>query len=135
MSCVSVGAWTAVGADSNGQPIYATETGGVWGTATELTASGSGSFTGVSCTDPTDCSAIGTGNGDALTSTESAGVWSAPTTITSNSGTIVVTGLSCTGAGDCTAVGHEPGSEEGPGHLPRPGRWRMEHADHALRAR
>ena len=117
VSCVSVGACTAVGADGNGQPIYATETSGVWGTATELPASGSGSFSGVSCTDPTDCSAIGTSGGDALYSTESAGMWSAPTTMASDSGTaVVVTSLSCTRAGNCTAVGYESGGGgQGPG--------------------
>ena len=117
VSCVSVGACTAVGADGNGQPIYATETSGVWGTATELPASGSGSFSGVSCTDPTDCSAIGTSRGDALYSTESAGMWSAPTTMASDSGTaVVVTSLSCTRVGNCTAVGYESGGGgQGPG--------------------
>ena len=117
VSCVSRGACTAVGGDGDGQPIYATETGGVWGAVTALQASGSGSsFTGVSCTDLTDCSAIGTRAGNALYSTESAGVWSAPTTIASGSGTVVATSLSCTGAGNCTAVGYDAGlGGKGPG--------------------
>jgi hypothetical protein len=116
VSCATVGACTAVGGDSNGQPIYATETGGVWGTATELATSASGSFTAVSCIDPTDCSAIGNSAGEALDATETAGAWNTPTTIASDSGTIMVTGLSCSGAGTCTAVGYDGGpSGQGPG--------------------
>jgi hypothetical protein len=116
VSCVSVGSCTAVGGDSNGQPIYATETAGVWSTATELTTSNSGSFSEVSCFDPTDCSAIGNSSGEALYSTETAGAWSTPTTIVSDSGTIVVTGLSCVSGGNCTAVGYASGpGGQGPG--------------------
>jgi hypothetical protein len=116
VSCVTVADCTAVGGDSNGQPIYATETAGVWGTATELVTSASGSFTAVSCIDPTDCSAIGNSPGEALDATETAGDWSSPTTIASDSGTTVVTGLSCAGAGTCTAVGYDGGpGGQGPG--------------------
>jgi hypothetical protein len=116
VSCVRGGACTAVGGDGNGQPIYATESGGVWGTATELQTSGSGAFSAVSCTDPTDCSAIGTSAGEALYSTESTGVWSTPTTLASDGGTVVVTGLSCTSPGNCTAVGYNTGAGgQGPG--------------------
>ena len=97
------------------QPIYATETSGVWGTATELPAGGSGFFIAVSCTDPTDCSAIGTSDG-VLSLDRSAGVWSAPATIASDNGTIVVTSLSCTSTGNCTTVGYEAGGGgKGPG--------------------
>jgi hypothetical protein len=109
VSCVGVGSCTAVGGDSNGQPIYATETDGVWSTATELTTSDSGSFTAVSCFDPTDCSAIGTSTGEVLYATEAAGTWGTPSTIVSDGGTIVVTGLSCVSAGNCTAVGYDSG--------------------------
>ena len=136
VSCVAVGTCTAVGGDSNGQPIYATETGGVWGTATELPAGASGSFTGVSCIDPTDCSAIGNSDGGALYATETAGAWSTPATIVSDSGTIVVTGLSCTVAGNCTAVGYDSrGRRTRTRRVPHPDGWRMERANDALSAR
>ena len=58
MSCVSVGACTAVGGDGNGQPIYALETGGVWGAPGEVPG-GPGSFIGVSCSSSGDCMAVG----------------------------------------------------------------------------
>ena len=40
VSCTDATDCTAVGVDGNGEPIYATETGGVWGPATEVTARG-----------------------------------------------------------------------------------------------
>ena len=61
VSCTDASDCTAVGYDNNRQPIYATETGGTWGTPTEVTGSdgGGGYFFGVSCTDATDCTAAG----------------------------------------------------------------------------
>ena len=50
-----------MGSDGNGQPIYAVETGGVWGTVNEDKGAtgGGGGFSSVSCTSATVCTAVG----------------------------------------------------------------------------
>jgi hypothetical protein len=87
-----------------------TETNGTWGSIVEVSISGSfnGYFTGVSCTDATDCTAVGTdSNGDPIADTETNGIWlqviAIPGTI---EGDGELSGVSCTDAGDCTAVGY-----------------------------
>jgi len=107
VSCTGVGNCTAVGYDGNHQPIYATESGGVWGTATEVLAPGGVSFSGVSCTGAGDCTAVG-GDSSAkpIYATETAGVWGAPTEVRIDIGVTAGLGsVSCTAVGECTAVG------------------------------
>jgi hypothetical protein len=82
VSCASALDCTAVGASrtaksANVQPIYVTETNGVWGKVKEIASPlGGGSFSGVSCTSATHCTAVGTdGQGFPIYPTELAGVW------------------------------------------------------------
>jgi hypothetical protein len=79
----------------------------VWGPATEISAPGGGGyFTGVSCTDATDCTAVGADyNGQPFYVTETGGVWGTPTEISAPGGGGDFSGVSCTDATDCTAVG------------------------------
>jgi hypothetical protein len=77
VSCVAIGDCTAVGGDSNSQPIYETETSNVWGTPTEL-PSGPGSFTGVSCTSLGNCTAVGSDGDSPMYASETNGVWGNP---------------------------------------------------------
>jgi hypothetical protein len=66
---------------------------------------GYGTLYGVSCTSPTDCTAVGDdGNGKPAYVTESAGSWGPVTEI---GGFGVLFGVSCTAAMDCTAVGYD----------------------------
>ena len=106
VSCTDASDCTAVGGDdSNGEPIYATESGGTWGTPTEIPTPNGGSFNAVSCSDATDCTAVGDAwNGQEFYATESGGTWGAVTEIpTPNGGGF--NGVSCSDATDCTAVG------------------------------
>ncbi len=118
VSCVDPTDCTAVGADNNGQPFYVTESGGVWGTPTQLAwPSGSGSFSAVSCPSNGNCTAVGAGEDDPafttepIYATETDGTWGPVTEIpggTSITGLGEFTdlsGVSCTDALDCTAVG------------------------------
>jgi hypothetical protein len=108
VSCTDATDCTAVGGDDNGQPIYATETAGVWGLVTEVgILGGGGSFNGVSCTDASDCTAVGIDYRDdqPFYATETAGVWGAPTDVTVVAGGGSFSSVSCTDASDCTAVG------------------------------
>jgi hypothetical protein len=118
VSCVDPIDCTAVGADNNGQPFYATESNGVWGVATQLAwPSGSGSFSAVSCSSNGNCTAVGSGEDDPafttepLYATEANGTWGPVTAIpggTSITGLGEFTdlsGVSCIDALDCTAVG------------------------------
>ena len=110
MSCASATDCTAVG--GNGQPFYATETGGTWGTPTEVPATGGGSFIGVSCTTAADCAAVGSTSSPAvplvpLYAVESGGSWGPATEATPPYG--VMESVSCTGAAYCTAVALDHG--------------------------
>jgi hypothetical protein len=114
VSCSDATDCTAVGRDGQGQPFYMTETGGVWGSPTELAfPGGSGSFTGVSCSDTTDCTAVGDDVGHGydwpIHAIETGGEWSTPTEIAGrpagNNFFVAFLGVSCVDATDCTAVG------------------------------
>jgi hypothetical protein len=124
VSCTSVGNCTAVGYDylgstnvdggpEIGYPMYATETAGKWGVATEITSSVGGfflsaagaGFTSVSCTSVGDCTAVG-GNGP-MYATESGGIWGPATFLDTESFVGYFNGVSCTSASDCTAVGDD----------------------------
>ncbi len=82
VSCTSTLDCTAVGATRNVtyasvQPFYAIETNGVWGKAVEVASpQRGGSLSGVSCTSPRNCTAVGTdGKGFPIYPTESNGMW------------------------------------------------------------
>lgn len=124
VSCTSVGNCTAVGYDYSGStgvhgqaelgyPIYATETAGKWGVATEVTSSVGGfffsaagaGFTSVSCTSVGNCTAVG-GNGP-MYATESGGTWGPATFLDTETFVGYFNGVSCTTATDCTAVGDD----------------------------
>jgi hypothetical protein len=110
VSCTNAADCTAE--DFNDQPMYATESGGIWGAATEITApeGHDGSFHGVSCTDPGDCTAVGgdySVYGQPFFATESGGAWGAASEVTAPGGAGLFYGVSCTDPGDCTAVGED----------------------------
>ncbi len=125
VSCSSAGNCTAVGygsgGEGNGPLIYDTETEGTWAAPTGLTAGGSpssGLLSSVSCTDATDCTAVGdtgaadSGTGAPVYVTEMAGSWGTPTAISDTpTGTGEFEGVSCTGASGCTAVGFDGNGE------------------------
>jgi hypothetical protein len=114
VSCPGTGECTAVGLDAS-QPTAATETGGVWGTGTEVpgTISGGAEFIGVSCTGAGECTAVGNDNDNnvnnsrAIAATESGGVWGTASEVSASSDAVDFRGVSCTGAGECTAVGDD----------------------------
>jgi hypothetical protein len=65
VSCVDAANCIAVGEedpDSFDEPIYASETNGVWSTNTEIPASGGGSYSSVSCVVANRCVAVGMDN-------------------------------------------------------------------------
>jgi Fibronectin type III domain len=111
ISCVSAGECTVVGSDdtfdgdygifSVNEPIYATETGGVWGAAAEVVAPYGTSFNAVSCYSATDCTAVGS-DGSPFYATETDGTWP-PVTVLGFPGTFY--GISCPSATECTAAG------------------------------
>jgi hypothetical protein len=80
-----------------------------FGPPTEVTGSGGGAghFLGVSCTDATDCTAVGyDNNSQPIYATETDGTWGTATVVTgSGGGAGYFYGVSCTDASDCTAVG------------------------------
>jgi hypothetical protein len=108
VSCTGDGDCTAVGADADAsaeQFLFATETAGSWGSATEIPSpSGAGAFNAVSCSGAGDCTAVG-GDDQPAYATETAGSWGTPTEIPSLTGSGIFRGVSCTDADDCTAVG------------------------------
>lgn len=126
VSCTSAGNCIAVGTytDSSGhhQAMTATETGGSFATATELTLPANawtnpGAYlTGVSCSSAGNCTMVGyyvtdAFHVEAMTVTETAGSFATPAELTlpSNANTTTqvaqLYGVSCASAGNCTAVG------------------------------
>jgi hypothetical protein len=114
VSCTSAGNCVAVGSyiDTSNitQAMEATETGGTWGQATEVTASSNSGaeFFGVSCTSAGNCVAVGS---SAVEATETGGTWGQATEVTlpsnAESGSPnALSGVSCTSAGNCVAVGY-----------------------------
>ncbi len=124
VSCTSVGNCVAVGTytDSSGhqQGMEATETGGTFAPATEVTApSNVGSdleqLVDVSCPSAGDCVAVGlytdsSGNTQEMEATETSGTFAQATEVSapSNAGSdpdANFFGVSCTSVGNCVAVG------------------------------
>jgi len=127
VSCTAPGDCTAVGLDGNanpvhGWPIVTTETGGVWSSVAEVSPPGGGSsvwgFSGVSCTGPGNCTAVGDDGlqPDPIYATESAGVWSPASVVplTPGRGGGQFRAINCQGPGDCTAVGQDVNINLGP---------------------
>ena len=121
--CVAVGAYVAEEAGTNGnvQAMEATETGGTFAQATEVSAPSNAAndpfadFNAVSCTSVGNCVAVGgytdsSGNGQAMEVTETGGTFAPATEMTapSNAGSdpdANFFGVSCTSVGNCVAVG------------------------------
>ena len=115
VSCSAPGDCTAVGSVSTSttsylhQPIYVVETNGVWGPLVQIPGQPTTDnlFSGVSCSDTTDCTAVGedvvsVGGVGSNYATETNGVWSA---LGTSAGIADLTAVSCASPGDCTAVG------------------------------
>lgn len=128
ISCASAGDCTAVGSYDNGsdrqQAVAATETGGKWGPAAQLslppgadTESPNAKLDAVSCTSAGNCTGVGhyTNSSDreeALVATESDGRWSPAAELSlpanaSTTGTAIALlfQVSCTSNGFCAATG------------------------------
>jgi hypothetical protein len=125
--CVAVGTYTDTGGSY--QAMAATETGGVWGQAVELTlpsdeqtAAGrqSAALNTVACTSQGNCVAVGryiatTGTAPvAMVATETGGVWGAGIAITLPSDAVTpsqgensaLLSVTCTAVGDCVTLGY-----------------------------
>ena len=76
LRCTATG-YTQSSSTSDREPIYATETTGVWGPATAIFSPVSGGqLNGVSCASATDCTAIGDNSfGDPIYAAETTGTW------------------------------------------------------------
>ena len=130
ISCLSSGNCTAAGYGvdpaGNDVPVAVTETNGTWGTASEpsLPANaapeqGSGLvLTGVACTSPGNCVAVGSytdsnSNSEPLAIPETAGTWGAGVEVPlpADAATAAAAqsagldGVACTGPGNCAATG------------------------------
>jgi hypothetical protein len=125
ISCTSAGHCASVGSylDSSGhlQAMEATDTGGTWAQAAEVTApSNAGSnpnavLKGISCASARECTAVGqyldsSGNGEAMEAAETSGRWGQATEVNAppdagTNPTAKLYALSCTSARTCTAVG------------------------------
>ncbi len=119
VNCTSPGNCVAVGGDlsgTDGEPIYAAESGGVWGPATEIASADGGALYDVSCASVGNCVAVGSDSdgtdGEPIYTTESGGVWGPATVITATGGGVFY-GVSCTSAGNCTAVGNNSATAAG----------------------
>ena len=129
-NCVAVGFYTDANGSYDFQAMVATETGGVWAQASELTlptgantsAGGQGADLGsVTCTSPGSCVAVGSysdtnGSHDyqAMVATETGGVWARASELTLPAGANTSAGgqyadlgsVTCTSPGSCVAVGY-----------------------------
>ena len=114
VSCTDATDCTAVGYDNNG-PIYATETAGVWGPATEPGSDNGGGFYGVSCVDALDCTAVGgDSDGYAIYASEINGTWGDATEIPGDTAGAQLNSVNCFDAQDCLAVGGDSGRSTRP---------------------
>jgi hypothetical protein len=132
-NCVGVGSYYDDETQTAEQPMYATESNGVWGTAVELTLPSNhdtndgssddqnSALYGVSCTGPNQCVAVGfyrdnasPFNLQALIATDNAGSWSSteaqlpstgPYAAETTSGVAALNAVDCTSSGNCVAVG------------------------------
>ena len=119
VSCTAPGDCTAVGYGGNeayeggpleytDQPMESTETNGTWSALSLQTdPAGAGGLGAVSCSAPSDCTAVGTDTGSQpIYSIETSGGWSAPTEVPLGApATGSLSAVSCPAAGYCTAVG------------------------------
>ncbi|MGD0198271.1 MAG: hypothetical protein ABSC56_10260 [Solirubrobacteraceae bacterium] len=131
VTCTSAGDCVAVGAfddeHANYEPIVVSQTGGVWGTASEVelpdgantaTATQNAGFDSVACPSVGDCVAVGyysdtysvatfgpsAGPANAMVAGENAGVWSQATQL-STASPATLKGVTCASTGNCVAVG------------------------------
>lgn len=125
VSCVDPEDCTAVGYDyaggftSDGSPVYgypirAEELAGQWSAVTQVKDAEGETFTSVSCTSPTDCTAVGSGPSAA---TETNGTWGRTSDFAGPTLIGGFNGVSCVSAGNCTAVGGDEGIGDG-GNIP-----------------
>jgi hypothetical protein len=130
ISCYSVGNCGALGRFSAGYMV-ASETGGVWAQASELStppAAGVGATSlpyspigGLSCTTQGSCVVVGSvlmgGSDEAMSVTESGGVWEPATNISSLTpdpgGYSNLTGVACGSPDSCVAIGTFDGGNTG----------------------
>ena len=118
VSCPKAGYCTAVGYDYNStgghnNPIYASETKGIWGTVSEIDASavGGGMLTGVSCKSLNDCTAAGVSNTVApIYATKTSKGWSSAAALIVN-GDATFNRISCISPNNCTAIGYNGASQ------------------------
>jgi hypothetical protein len=120
ISCANAADCAAVGVDETGcptlagckinAPIVISMSNGTWSAASELSSPNPAGteLNSVSCSDATDCTAIGqedAGNGysNAITVTDNHGVWEPVTVLAPQAGPM--NGISCESQGNCTAVG------------------------------
>jgi hypothetical protein len=91
--------------------MYATETGGVWGTVTDVPGSpgGGGGFYSVSCAEVGTCTAVGNDDNHLpIYATESSGVWGKAAEVPGSvGGQGYFFGVSCTAVPNCSAVGND----------------------------
>jgi len=123
VACPSSGPCIAVGSfkDSAGdeQPMAVSETGGVWGHASEITlppnSNPSAGFEGVACAGSASCVAVGgyednAGDGQAMVASETGGVWGHASEITpppnaASNAAADLNRVACSKSGSCVAVG------------------------------
>jgi hypothetical protein len=139
-NCVAAGEYTAYQSATylEQMPFVATETGGTWNPAIEVTTlpSGAGDYTAgeqdaglyaLTCTSPGDCVASGfyedgSGTDQAMVATESAGAWSSATEVSQPGGAIgeaanaagppaALDAITCPAAGSCVAGGYYYGGD------------------------
>ena len=112
VSCTQTTDCTAVGVDGSGDPIFATETGGVLGQChrdSPAPTGTTGSFASVSCASIGACTAVGgDGNGQPIYATESGGGWGTATELPT-SGTASVHRGTCSEPTDRSAIGTSAG--------------------------
>jgi hypothetical protein len=86
-----------------------------WGPLREIPAPDGGVFDAVSCTDATDCTAVGQSrskaSGEPIHASESAGTWGPATDIPAAGGLGFLFAVSCATVTDCTAVGADGDSQ------------------------
>lgn len=112
-NCVLAGYGYANYIDSYFHPIFATESGGSWGTY-QVDTLDVGDVDGVSCPDANDCTAVGfatatneDGFNEAIAIPYSDGSWGDPIDVGDGN----LTSIDCTGASDCVAVNQSPNDD------------------------
>ncbi len=113
-SCVAVGGYN----DRSGtaRPMFAVQSGGLWGRAREIATAPGGALLALACRSARSCVAVGSsqaGSGETLPMTiaESGGVWGSPSVLTLPAHADLqqgneLSGVSCPGVGACVAVGY-----------------------------